>query len=85
MIVGNVVEPKMLGDSLQLHPITILLSLIIWGMLWGTAGMVLAAPLTAVIKILCDNFEVTRPFADLMAGRLPDERDSAPKEAAEGA
>lgn len=83
LVIGNVLEPKMIGDSLQLHPITILLSLIVWGMLWGIAGMVLAAPLTAVIKILCDNFELTRPFANLMAGRLPDA--SAPEEPAEPA
>jgi AI-2 transport protein TqsA len=80
LIVGNVVEPKMIGDSLELHPITILLSLIIWGMLWGVAGMVLAAPLTAVIKILCEPFELTRPFAQLMAGKLP--APSPPEEAA---
>lgn len=75
LTIGNVVEPKMLGDSLELHPITILLSLIIWGMLWGIAGMVLAAPLTAVIKILCEPFELTRPFAELLAGRLPSARE----------
>lgn len=88
LVVGNVLEPKMIGDSLQLHPITILLSLIVWGMLWGIAGMVLAAPLTAVIKILCDNFELTRPFADLMAGTLPDadlQTESAAEEPAEPA
>lgn len=90
LVVGNVLEPKMIGDSLQLHPITILISLIVWGMLWGVAGMVLAAPLTAVVKILCDNFELTRPFADLMAGRLPGPpaeppADSPPEQPAEPA
>lgn len=70
LVIGNVLEPKIIGDSLQLHPITVLLSLIVWGMLWGIIGMVLAAPLTAVIKIVCDNFEITRPFAALMAGHL---------------
>lgn len=86
LVVGNVLEPKMIGDSLQLHPITILLSLIVWGMLWGIAGMVLAAPLTAVIKILCDNFELTRPFANVMAGQLPaGPQTSAPEEPAEPA
>ncbi|MGK0361361.1 MAG: AI-2 transport protein TqsA [Bradymonadia bacterium] len=70
LLVGNVVEPKIIGDSLELHPITVLLSLIVWGMLWGIVGMVLAAPLTAVFKIVADNFEITRPLAALMAGRL---------------
>ena len=42
MVVGNVLEPKMMGDLLDLHPITVLLALILWGMLWGIPGMLLA-------------------------------------------
>ena len=70
MIVGNVIEPKMLGDSLELHPITVLLSLIFWGMLWGIPGMLLAAPITAVLKILSEHLEITAPVARLLAGDL---------------
>ncbi len=72
MVIGNVLEPKLMGTSLNLHPITVLLSLIFWGMLWGPAGMVLAAPITAVLKIILDRVESTRPVADLLAGKLPD-------------
>jgi len=67
---GNVLEPKMLGESLNLHPITVLLSLIFWGMLWGMAGMILATPITAVLAIVLDRLEPTRPVARLLAGRL---------------
>ena len=70
MFIGNVIEPKMLGDSLDLHPITVLLSLIFWGMLWGIPGMLLAAPITAVLKILSENLEVTAPVARLLSGKL---------------
>ena len=70
MIIGNVIEPKLLGESLDLHPVTVLLALILWGMLWGVAGMLLAAPMTAVAKILMSNLDYTRPVAELMAGRL---------------
>ncbi len=72
MVIGNVLEPKLMGTSLNLHPITVLLSLIFWGMLWGPAGMVLAAPITAVLKIILDRVESTRPIADLLAGKLPE-------------
>lgn len=51
MFVGNVLEPLLFGHSLELHPIAILLSLMVWGMLWGIIGMVLAVPMTAVLKI----------------------------------
>ena len=69
MIVGNVLEPKLLGDSLELHPVTILVTLVFWGMLWGVPGMFLATPLTAVLCILMNEFQPTRPFAALLAGQ----------------
>lgn len=51
MVVGNVLEPLVFGHSLELQPVIILLSLMVWGMLWGITGMVLAVPITAVLKI----------------------------------
>jgi AI-2 transport protein TqsA len=57
IVLGNVVEPRFLGSALSLHPITVLLSLVFWGMLWGVPGMLLAAPITAL--------------ADLLGGKLP--------------
>ena len=69
-VMGNVVEPRMMGDSLDLHPVAILMSLIFWGMLWGVIGMLLATPITAVLKIFLERFDGSRPLAELMAGRL---------------
>jgi AI-2 transport protein TqsA len=69
--IGNVLEPKMMGDSLDLHPIVVLLTLILWGMLWGVAGMLLATPITAVMKIMFEASPDTRAFAEILAGRLP--------------
>lgn len=54
-IIGNVLEPKIFGDSLGLNPLVILLSLLLWGYIWGIAGMFIAVPLTAVIKIIISN------------------------------
>lgn len=70
MTIGNVLEPMIMGDSLDLHPITILMALILWGMVWGIVGMLLATPITAVLKILFEKLELTRPLARLLAGRL---------------
>lgn len=69
VVMGNVIEPRMLGDALDLHPVTILLSLILWGMLWGVVGMLLATPISAVLKIFLERFAGGRPFAELLAGR----------------
>jgi AI-2 transport protein TqsA len=67
---GSVIEPKIMGGSLDLHPVAILLALILWGMLWGIIGMLLATPITAVMKILFEKMEHTAPIAELLAGRL---------------
>lgn len=70
MAVGNVIEPMIMGQRLDLHPVTILLALIFWGLIWGIPGMLLAAPITAVIRIVCERFEITKPIAELLSGRL---------------
>eukprot|EP00793_Prasinoderma_coloniale_P001261 PRCOL_00005033-RA len=70
IFLGNFVEPKVLGDHLQLHPITVLAALIFWGMLWGVPGLLLAAPMTAALKILLEGSELTKPVAKLMAGDI---------------
>jgi AI-2 transport protein TqsA len=69
--IGNVVEPLVMGEGLDLHPVTILLALVFWGLLWGPVGMLLAAPITAVLRIILGRVEFTRPVSELLAGRLP--------------
>ncbi|PKL83700.1 MAG: hypothetical protein CVV24_03695 [Ignavibacteriae bacterium HGW-Ignavibacteriae-3] len=54
-IIGNIIEPKIFGDRLGLNPLVILLSLLVWGYLWGIVGMFLAVPLTAIGKIIMSN------------------------------
>jgi len=65
--VGNILEPKLLGDSLDLNPIVVLLSLIFWGFLWGPVGMLLSVPITAVIKFLLERSPLTRPVAAILS------------------
>lgn len=55
MILGNIVEPRVQGQNLGLSPFVILVSLSAWGWLWGFAGLVLAVPMTVIIKIICEN------------------------------
>ena len=69
-IVGNFVEPKIFGESFGLHPITIILSLIFWGMIWGFIGVLLAAPLTAIIRITFARFQTTHQIARLLEGKI---------------
>lgn len=69
VVSGNIVEPKLMGNSSDLHPVTILLALMFWGMLWGITGMFLATPITAGLKIALEAIPGGKPFADLLAGR----------------
>jgi AI-2 transport protein TqsA len=71
ILIGNILEPKLLGRGLDLHPITILLSLMFWGLIWGVAGMFLAVPITAVMKIVLDKHPLTHHFSEVLAGRSP--------------
>jgi AI-2 transport protein TqsA len=71
LVIGNGIEPLIMGEGLDLHPVTVLLALIFWGLLWGVVGMLLAAPMTAVLRIVLGRIETTRPVAELLAGRLP--------------
>lgn len=70
VIVGNGIEPKVMGEGLDLSPVTVLLALVFWGLLWGVVGMLLATPITAVLRIVLARFQTTRPIAELMAGRF---------------
>jgi len=67
--IGNILQPKMMGESLDLHPIVVLLSLIFFGTIWGIIGMFLAVPITAVLKILLQRFGYTRALAELISGK----------------
>jgi len=67
--IGNILQPKMMGQSLDLHPIVVLLSLIFFGTIWGIIGMFLAVPIAAVLKILLQRFGYTRALADLISGK----------------
>jgi AI-2 transport protein TqsA len=71
LIIGNGIDPFLMGQNLNLSPVTILAALVFWGLLWGVVGMLLAAPLTAILRIILAQFETTRPISELLAGRLP--------------
>ncbi|PID83444.1 hypothetical protein CSB11_01485 [Candidatus Campbellbacteria bacterium] len=63
LIVGNVVEPKVIGNSLNLSSFVVILSLVFWGAVWGIAGMFLSVPLMVILMIILSNIEKTKPIA----------------------
>jgi AI-2 transport protein TqsA len=66
-VIGNFIQPRMTGDSLNLSAVVVLLALAIWGAIWGIAGAFLAAPLTVMLMIVLDQFKSTRWIAILLS------------------
>jgi predicted PurR-regulated permease PerM len=64
--IGNVVEPRLMGKSLGLSSFVVFISLIIWGWILGTVGMLIATPLTITLKIIFDSSESTKSIGVLL-------------------
>ncbi|MDP8235827.1 MAG: AI-2E family transporter [Candidatus Erginobacter occultus] len=67
---GNIISPYLIGRKTRLNPLTVLMTLILWGFIWGPVGMILATPLTSCVKILCDQIEPLRPVGRLLGGAV---------------
>jgi len=67
--VGNILEPRIMGRTLNLSPMIVILSLIFWGYIWGVAGMILAVPILATITIVFENFESLRFLSVFFRGK----------------
>lgn len=66
-IVGNFLEPRLLGRSLNVSPLVILFALALWGSIWGILGMFLSVPITVMMMIVFAHFDTTRPIAVLLS------------------
>ncbi len=66
LVLGNIIEPRIEGKNLGISPFVILVSLSIWGYIWGFTGMILAVPLTVIIKIICENIDYLNSIAIIL-------------------
>lgn len=66
-IIGNIIDPRLQGNQLNLSPFVILVALSVFGYVWGIVGMFLAVPLLSVLQIVFANMEETKPIAILMS------------------
>ncbi len=78
VVIGNVVEPALMGRSLNLSTFMIILSLTFWTALWGISGAFLSVPIMVVSLIVCSYVPAWRPMAIVLSrdGRLPHQEDS---------
>jgi len=69
LVLCNILDPKIVGDNVGISPLIILVSLSIWGYIWGFAGMLLAVPMTVIIKIACENIPIMEPVSIMIGSR----------------
>lgn len=67
IVLGNFVEPKMMGKGTNIGPVIVIVALAFWGMIWGMVGMILAVPVTAVLVIILSQIPSTRYMAILLS------------------
>ena len=68
-IIGNILETKWLGKGMDLDPIVVIACLIFWALVWGVMGALLAVPMTAIVKMVLERNETTKPLADFLGGK----------------
>ncbi|CAM9651259.1 unnamed protein product [Ectocarpus sp. 12 AP-2014] len=76
-VIGNLVEPGLFGESFELSPVVVLLSLAFWGSLWGIPGMILAVPMVVIARIVCDHLDhpYAKTFMRLLEGNVFEARE----------
>ncbi len=66
-LIGNLLEPRLMGSSLNLSPLVILFSLTFWGAMWGIPGAFLCVPIMVILMIVLSHFPTTQPVAIMMS------------------
>jgi predicted PurR-regulated permease PerM len=66
--IGNIIYPKLMGNKLNISQFIVILSLVVWGAMWGTVGMFLSVPLMMILLIILSQFENTKGMAILISG-----------------
>jgi predicted PurR-regulated permease PerM len=67
IIIGNFVDPRLMGSSLNMSTLVVFLSLVIWGAVWGVIGMLLSVPITVIMILILSEFPNGRPIAILLS------------------
>ncbi len=67
LIIGNILEPRVMGSSLNISPLVAIIALLVWGSIWGITGMLLSIPITVIIVITLSHFDKTKPIAIMLS------------------
>jgi AI-2 transport protein TqsA len=68
VLFGAVLEPIFMGKTFSLNVVTVLVMLMLWGFIWGVPGLIMAIPITVILKIILEQIPSTRMMAEMMSG-----------------
>ncbi|WP_157956176.1 AI-2E family transporter [Acuticoccus yangtzensis] len=77
---GHFITPSVLGQRLELNPVAILLSIALWGFIWGVAGVILAVPILIIVKVMSDNIPEMQLFGTFLSGTPSTEDSDMPQD-----
>jgi len=77
LVIGNFIDPFLMGRTVGLSTLVVFLSLVFWGWMWGSIGMLLSVPLTMMIKILLDNTDDLQWVAVMLDSKMLDSKKGA--------
>lgn len=69
-IEGNVITPKIVGSSINVNPLVVIVAMLIGGLIWGLVGVILALPVSGMMRILLDSFNPLKPLAVLLSSDI---------------
>ena len=72
IVLGNLIEPKVMGKGMSISPLVVFLSLIFWGWVLGPLGMILSVPMTSLVKIALESYKNTRGVAIMLGSDIRD-------------
>jgi predicted PurR-regulated permease PerM len=79
MIIGNFLDPRIMGNRLRLNTVTVLFGLVFWGVIWGIPGMLLSVPLSVIMKLMLEKSHTWSIIARIMGSPSKDEKSSKEK------
>jgi len=69
VVIGNILDPRIIGNHVGISPLVVLFSLVVWGWIWGFIGMIVSVPMMVIIKIICENIPILEPVSILIGSR----------------
>jgi len=79
MLIGNVIDPRIMGNRLRLNTVTVLFGLVFWGVIWGVPGMLMSVPLMVTLKLILEKSETWSIIARIMGYPEKQSRPAGPK------